>query len=148
MSEWEFKEQRVIDPNALQAVSLLIEDEKGNDITGSVIDNPDFYFILVAYDLHSTNKEAFHRILPFYKKAAGDGYSFICLTSSEAAVIKKFRIENGTAFDYYNSDDAVLKTMVRANPGLILMRSGKVLGKWHYNDFPSYDEVKTKFLKP
>jgi hypothetical protein len=48
---------------------------------------------------------------------------------------------NGLGFEFYNADDVVLKTMVRSNPGLILLKDGKVLGKWHYNDFPSYDEM-------
>jgi hypothetical protein len=76
-----------------------------------------------------------------------DGYSFICLTNSLPAEIKKFRMDNGTAFDYYNSDDVVLKTMVRSNPGLVLIKDGIVLAKWGFRDFPGYDEVKEKYMK-
>jgi uncharacterized membrane protein YphA (DoxX/SURF4 family) len=141
-SEWKFVSQHVIDPDAGQAMVLRIEDEGGNDITGNIIDNPDFQFILVAYDLTVTNKDAFTEILPFYKKAEADGLSFICLTSTNFPEIRKFRIDNGITFGFYTADDVVLKTMVRSNPGLILLRGGKVLGKWHYNDFPSYEEVK------
>jgi hypothetical protein len=59
----------------------------------------------------------------------------------------KYRMDNGTAFDYYYSDDVVLKTMVRSNPGLILMKDGIVLAKWGFRDFPGYDEVKEKYFK-
>jgi uncharacterized membrane protein YphA (DoxX/SURF4 family) len=142
MAEWKFISQRVIDPNADQAMALRAEDESGNDVTGSIIDNPDFQFILVAYDLAATDKEAFMRILPFYKKAEADGYSFVCLTATDFQGIRKFRLANGTAFEFYTADDVVLKTMVRSNPGLILLKNGKVIGKWHYNDFPTYEEFK------
>jgi hypothetical protein len=142
MAEWKFSSQRVIDPNAEQSMALRIEDEAGNDVTGSIIYNPDFQFILVAYDLAATDKEAFLRILPFYKKAEADGYSFVCLTATDFQGIRKFKVANGTAFEYYTADDVVLKTMVRSNPGLILLKNGKVMGKWHYNDFPTYDEFK------
>ena len=141
MSEWKFVSQRVIDPNNTQAMVLRIEDEAGNDLTGNIIDNPDFQFIFVAYDLAATEKEAFLKILPFYKKAEAEGYSFICLTSTDFPGIRKFRLANGTAFEYYSADDVVLKTMVRSNPGLILLKNGKVLGKWHYNDLPLYEDV-------
>ena len=145
MSEWVFKSQRADDPNRGQATSLRIEDERGVDNTALVLDNPNLQFLLIAYDLSSTDAKAFNRILPFYKKAVNNGYSFICVTNSVSSELKKFRIANGTAFDYYLADDVVLKTMVRSNPGLILLKGGKVLAKWHYNDFPSYEEVSRKF---
>jgi uncharacterized membrane protein YphA (DoxX/SURF4 family) len=148
MSQWTYKGQRVDDPNKDQAMVLRVEDLGGNNITRQITDNPDLQFILVAYDLTRTNREAFHRILPFYKKAVADGFSFVCLTSSLPDEIRKFRFGNGTAFDFYIADDVILKTMVRANPGLILIRGGKVLAKWHYNDFPSYEDVMKKFRKP
>jgi hypothetical protein len=144
MAEWKFVSQRVIDPDADHAMALRTEDEAGNDVTGSLIDNPGFQFILVAYDLDATDKAAFRKVLPFYKKALADGYSFVCLTATGFQGIRKFRLANGTAFEFYTADDVVLKTMVRSNPGLILLKDGKVIGKWHYNDFPKYEEVMRK----
>ncbi|MFZ4521889.1 MAG: BT_3928 family protein [Bacteroidales bacterium] len=146
LADWIFTNQRVVDPNKDQGLVLRVEDQHGTDYTSSVLDNPDYQFILVAYNLQETHPEGFLRILPLYKKATLDGYSFICLTNSLPSEIKKFRMNHGTAFDYYNSDDVVLKTMVRSNPGLILMKNGIVLGKWGFRDFPSYDEVKATFM--
>jgi len=141
MAEWKFVSQRVIDPNGDMAMTLRAEDESGNDVTGNIIDNPDFQFILVAYALSATDKAAFRKILPFYKQAVADGYSFVCLTATDFPGIRTFKVANGTAFEFYTADDVVLKTMVRSNPGLILLKDGKVLGKWHFNDFPTYEEV-------
>lgn len=148
MKQWVYQGQRVEDPNKNNALILRVENEKGNDITSSILDNSDFQFILVAYDLYTTKIEAFHKILPFYKRTIADGYSFICLTNSLNDETGKFKRNNGIAFDFYSADDVVLKTMVRSNPGLILIRHGIVLAKWHYNDFPSYDDVMKKFRKP
>jgi uncharacterized membrane protein YphA (DoxX/SURF4 family) len=142
MSEWEFKSQRVEDPNPSQAMALRIEDERGVDVTATFLDNPDLQFLLVSYDLTKADKEAFTRILPFYKKAYEEGHSFICLTSATPQMMKEFKMANGTAFDFYNADDVVLKTMVRSNPGLILIKNGVVLAKWPFREFPTYEEVK------
>ena len=147
LADWIFTSQRVVDPNKNQGLVLRIEDRHGTDYTSSVLDNQDYQFILVAYDLSKANAEGFHKILPLAKKAALDGYSFICLTNSLPAEIKKFRMDNGTMFDYYNSDDVVLKTMVRSNPGLVLLKDGVVIEKWGFRDFPSYPELKDKYLK-
>ncbi|MEI7981378.1 MAG: BT_3928 family protein, partial [Bacteroidota bacterium] len=146
LSTWIFKRQRVVDPNINQGLFLRAEDQHGNDYTASILENPDYQFILVAYDLAESNTEGFNRVLPFYKRAAQDGFSFICLTSSAGEEIKKFRLAHGTAFDFYNSDDVVLKTMVRSNPGLILIKDGVVLAKWSWRDFPDYKEVKTRYM--
>ncbi|MCX6252093.1 MAG: DoxX family protein [Bacteroidetes bacterium] len=143
--QWTYKSQRVADPNKDNAMVLRVENKNGEDITRDITDNPDFQFILVAYNLTTTQREAFHKILPFYKSALKDGYSFVCLTNSLYDEIARFRMDNGTAFDFYNADDVVLKTMIRSNPGLILIKNGKVLAKWHYHDFPYYDDVMKKF---
>ncbi len=146
LADWIFTSQRVVDPNKDQGTVLRIEDQHGIDYTSSVLNNEDYQFILVAYDLTKTDRKGFLKILPLYKKATHEGYSFICLTNSLPAEIRKFRIENGTAFDYYNSDDVVLKTMVRSSPGLILIKDGVVLAKWGFRDFPTYDQVKEKYF--
>jgi uncharacterized membrane protein YphA (DoxX/SURF4 family) len=147
LADWIFKSQRVVDPNKDQGMVLRVEDQYGTDFTSSVLDNPDYQFILVAYDLNTASRKGFSKILPLYKRAVFDGYSFICLTSSNPADVKKFRMANGTGFDYYYSDDVVLKTMVRSNPGLVLIKDGVVLAKWGFRDFPDYEELKSKYLK-
>ena len=145
MSQWIFVSQRVEDPNKGMGMALRVEDEHGSDITPSITENPDFQFILVSYDLMNADTAAFHRILPLYKQAVSDGYSFLCLTSSLPAEIKKFRMNNGLRFNFYNADDAVLKTMVRSNPGLVLIRNGMVLAKWGKRDLPTYAEFIRHF---
>lgn len=147
LADWIFKSQRVVDPNRDQEMALRIADQFGGDYTSSVLDNPDYQFILVAYDLNHTDREGVNKVLPLFKKAMADGYSFICLTNSLPHEIKKFRMETGTAFDYYNADDVVLKTMVRSNPGLILLKNGVVIEKWGFRDFPVYSDVSDTYFK-
>ena len=40
-------------------------------------------------------------------------------------------------------DQTVLKTIIRSNPGYVLVKEGTILGKWHYNDTPSAEEVQS-----
>jgi uncharacterized membrane protein YphA (DoxX/SURF4 family) len=147
LSQWIFQSQRVVDPNGDQSLMLRVQDEYGGDFTPVVFDNVDYQFILVACDLKTTRVESIHRMLPFYKKAMADGYAFFGLTSMSFPDIRKFKLANGVAIDFYQADDVVLKTMVRSNPGLILMKNGYVIRKWAFRDFPFYDEVKSTYLK-
>jgi uncharacterized membrane protein YphA (DoxX/SURF4 family) len=63
-------------------------------------------------------------------------------TASSPNVFEEFRHQMQLAIPYYFVDSTVLKAMIRSNPGLILMRNGTVLGKWHYNDVPSAKEIR------
>jgi hypothetical protein len=148
MKHWTYVGQRVEDPNKNMAMVLKAEDVKGKDVTASILNNPDFHFILVAYDLNTTEIIGFRKIIPFSKRAAHDGYSFVGLTNSLNEETARFIRKNAIPFEFYSGDDVVLKTMVRSNPGLILIRNGIVLAKWSWHDFPSYDAVMNKFRKP
>ena len=70
------------------------------------------------------------------------------LTSSGYEVFEAFRHRNQLAAPYFFADATVLKTMVRSNPGIILLRDGTVLDKWHYNDTPLADEVAEILNRP
>ena len=65
------------------------------------------------------------------------------LTSSGEKVFDAFRHELQLAVPYYFTDATVLKTMIRSNPGLMLLQQGTVLGKWHGNDVPDADKLNT-----
>jgi hypothetical protein len=53
-----------------------------------------------------------------------------------------YRNEVQLSGDYYYMDDTILKTMIRSNPGLILLKDGMIKGKWHYNDVPETEKIK------
>jgi uncharacterized membrane protein YphA (DoxX/SURF4 family) len=64
------------------------------------------------------------------------------LTSSGKDSFEQFRHEVQLPVPYYFADATVLKTMIRSNPGIILLQNGVVKGQWHYNDVPSSQEVE------
>ena len=61
--------------------------------------------------------------------------------------MQEFKTESGNTFEYLEGDEKILKTVIRSNPGLILMQNGVVLGKWHYNNFPTFEHVQKEFIK-
>jgi len=149
MSKWEFLNQRVDDSDVIRSHNLIIEDKQARDLTDEIISNPEYQFIVVAYDVSKTNRDVFNSLYSFYKEAYGDGYLLIALTSSLPTEVEEFYREQklDRDFEFFYGDDVVLKTMIRANPGLILMKEGIVLGKWHYNDIPDYEDVKEEYMQ-
>ncbi|MBE0648612.1 MAG: DoxX family protein [Bacteroidales bacterium] len=145
LADWIFVSQRVVDPNQ-DAMTLMIEDTLGNDLAQSILNIPDYHFIAVAYNLDQANVEAMQRLNLLSEDASEAGYSFIGLTGTLPEEIKVYNAETGIDFEFYNSDDVVLKSMIRSNPGLILLKEGVVIKKWHYNDLPEWERVKEKYL--
>jgi len=120
---------------------------EGSDITDIVLKEKDYTFILIAHNLIEANRsdiEKIKRLSDFCRN--NNGCSFIGLTSSLEQEIETFREQTGVRFPFYHSDEIALTTIVRSNPGLILLREGTIIDKWHHNDVPSPGEVQSEFL--
>jgi triosephosphate isomerase len=50
-------------------------------------------------------------------------------------------------YEFYNVDGIVLKTMIRSNPGLMLLKDCRVIMNWHHNNWPVYSDVKANYFK-
>jgi hypothetical protein len=129
-------------------MDLAIIDANGTDVTSGYLENPDFNFFLVAWDLNSSSKKAFRKIDELYRKAEENNLSFIVLTASLREEIEKFKVDHEllSSLEFFNADDVILKTMIRANPGLILMKDGQVLAKWHFRNFPEWEKIEKEYL--
>lgn len=155
MANWEYVSTREDNPNKSNLGSFSIIDSIGNDMTEHFIRNKDFQFIIAAYDLKKTNKEAFkNKILPLAEKALAKNYSFIILTSNDRNDINNFvkELKINENIEFYSSDDTSLKAMIRSNPGLVLLKNAVVLGKWHYRNIPDFEKIdfnklEKKYLK-
>ena len=124
-----------------------ISDLNGSDYTQDIIENPNYNFLLICYDLDKTNKDVFGKINDFAALCKQGGVTFIALTSSTKETIEKFKQEAKTNIDFYNSDGTVLKTMIRSNPGLMMLKGGTVINMWHYHTIPPFNDVKEKYFK-
>lgn len=141
MSKWVFDTQRVEDPNPKQH-NLFVTDENEDNVTDNFIKNPEFQFMLIVNDMNKTNLVSLKIAEKLFSYLDSNQISFVGITSGIKDDIKTFSEKIGTTIPFYNADDVVLKTMIRSNPGLILIKNGIVIDKWHYNDFPDVKKIK------
>ncbi|MBN8692771.1 MAG: DoxX family protein [Bacteroidetes bacterium] len=134
--------------NPPKITDFTVNDANGNPITDSLLNNKDYSFLLVCYDLKKTEEdESLHaKINDFYTLATKENKKIIGLTASSAEEINAYKHAHQALYDFASVDAIVLKTMVRSNPGLILIKDGTVIMNWHHNNFPSYSEVKQKYM--
>lgn len=125
---------------------FTINTVDGTEITKDVLSMKNV-FLLVAYELNHSDNDVQNRVNDFVALCQRDGIEFIGLTSSSAKEVDEYRHKHNSMFEYYYSDATMLKTMIRSNPGLMLLKNGTVTAMWHYNDFPTYDEVKSLLSK-
>jgi uncharacterized membrane protein YphA (DoxX/SURF4 family) len=125
---------------------FVITSADGTDVTNDILSQENI-FLLVAYDIPATNQNVQSKINDFVALCQKAGVEFVGLTSTSAKEVDAFRHEFNSAFDYYYADATMLKTMIRSNPGLMLLKKGTVTAMWHYNDFPTFDEVNKMYLK-
>jgi len=135
--------------NPPKITDFSVSTPDGDNITDSLLNIKGYYFFLVCYDINKTedDKSLHARINDFYTLVTGEGKKFIALTSSGAKEINDYKHAHQALYDFAIVDQIVLKTMVRSNPGLMLMNDGKVIANWHHNNFPSYSEVKDTHMK-
>jgi len=118
-----------------------ITSSDGVDYTEGLINDPNYSFFLIAYDITKTNKEVQEEVNALANACREKGISFIGLTASTYEKIEELRHDVQALYDYYTTDETTLKTIIRSNPGLMLLKRGVIIKKWHYNDFPSFDEA-------
>ncbi|MBN2598635.1 BT_3928 family protein [Labilibaculum sp.] len=119
-----------------------ISNETEGDITNMVLSDNGYTFLLVSKNLSEINESALLKIkeLAFY--ALGNNIQFIGLTASGEDVMQGFKTTNELPFDFYNTDEIQLKTIIRSNPGLVLLKKGTILDKWHFRDFPGTNQLQ------
>src|SRR5690606_39996414 len=87
------------------------------------------------------------KINPLAEAAEKDGYKVYAIAGGAGEeLIESFRHDTQTAFPFYVADDILLKTIVRSNPGVVLLKDGKIIQKWHYKKLPEYAEIKAKYM--
>jgi uncharacterized membrane protein YphA (DoxX/SURF4 family) len=135
--------------NAPKITDFTVTDLNGVNITDSVLNDKNYSFWLVMHELALTedNQKLMADINDFYKLASQEKINFIALTASGVKEIDDFKHEHNALYNFATVDNTVLKTMIRSNPGLMLIKDGTVIANWHYHNFPGFTEVKQKYMK-
>jgi uncharacterized membrane protein YphA (DoxX/SURF4 family) len=135
------REVKVIQEFQPAAAAFEILGPEGQDHSAEIIGNKEFQFIIVMNDIEKASKKGFKRLLPLIKQAEERNIRVIAITGSMYEEVETFLGEMGTPLEHYSSDVIKLKTVIRANPGLLLLKNGYILDKWHHNDIPDLDEL-------
>ena len=118
--------------------------ETGEDITDEVLDDPGYTFLLITHRTEEADEGNIDLINELYEYCLENGYKFYALSSSSAEAIELWRDRTGAEYPFCIMDDITLKTMVRSNPGLMLIKGGVILNKWPSSQLPDEFDLTDK----
>lgn len=126
---------------------LFISDASGTDYTKELIENPYYNLVVVAYDLKQTSEKGISSTNALALNAAEQfNIRTVLLTSNSAQDATNFSKKMKLFMEVFYADAVPLKSMVRANPGVLLLKNGVIINKWHYHNLPSFDELTEKYF--
>lgn len=150
-STWKFIEARTIVKEKGYEPPIhdfsIMDMESGEDITDSVLADKGYTFFLVAHRIEEADDSNIDLINEIYDYSVENGYRFFCLTSSLDYQIEQWKDKTGAEYPFCLMDDITLKTMIRSNPGLMLIKDGTILNKWSDGELPDEYALTDKLGK-
>ena len=115
----------------------ITDNKTGLDLTNSVLSHKGYTFLLISPHLETADDSNFGDIDRLYEYAQSYDIPFYCLTASTTKAIKRWIDLTGAEYPFCITDEAVLKTIIRSNPGLLLLKDGTIINKWSHNNLPN-----------
>ena len=144
-STWEYIDTRTVQTKKGYEPPIhdfaLTSCDTGEDITEQVLTKKGYTFLLVSPRLAVADDSNFGDIDQIYEYAEENGADFYCVTASANDEIERWRDLTGAEYQFCNADETTLKTMIRSNPGLMLLKDGTIIGKWSHNTLPQTDDL-------
>lgn len=121
---------------------FAIMDPDGYDLVDEILADEGYSMFMLAYDLEAADNEALINAGDWAQlELFADDFSFYAVTAATSAEVESISAELGLAYQFLAGDEIMLKTIVRSNPGFMLIKNGYILGKWAYRDLPDLEEL-------
>lgn len=139
-STWEFVDSKTVQTEKgyvppIHDFSIEL-NETGEDITEQVLSEKGYTFLLISPHLEHADDSNFGQIDELYEYAQDHEIPFYCLTASSEKPIKRWMDLTGAEYPFCKTDETTLKTIIRSNPGLLLIKDGTIIRKWSHNNLP------------
>ena len=144
-STWEFVDSKTVQTRQGYEPPIhdfsLTDTKTGEDITDNVISHKGYTFLLISRSLAYADDSNFGDIDQIYEYASEHNIPFYCVTASTDSDINRWRDLTGAEYPFCTADETTLKTIIRSNPGLLLLKDATIIGKWSHNQLPDPDEL-------
>ncbi|MBS7155882.1 MAG: DoxX family protein [Sanguibacteroides justesenii] len=145
--EYESSSERLVKKGYITPIhDLVIEHPTLGNITDEILEDNNHTILAVAYHLNQSDTQCQPVINRLAEYAWEKGFRFYGLTSSTEQDIEAYKKRYHVPYEFCTADEIQLKTMIRSNPGVIVLREGTILGKWAGKDVPDVKELQNTDL--
>ena len=142
-STWTFvrQESKLIEQGFVPPIhdfSIVTED---GDITDLILEDAGCTLLVISHKVEKASTKNIKCVKSTIENAKKAGAKVIWLTSSYSDDVEEFKSEYEINDTFGATDDITLKTIVRSNPGLVLIKDATIIEKWHHNSLPTKDEL-------
>ncbi len=126
-----------------------IKDADGADVSNDFFTEEEYIFFIIIPELKKVNVDGYKKMIKVVDAAADDGRLVFILTGSLLDDMQAFADKYKQEYEYgiFNTDATPLKTILRSNPGLLILKKGSIVGKYHYNELSTYADLKKSVIK-
>lgn len=130
---WEWESSRVEDPHEIKADGFSMLDMNMEDHAHELIGSTDYLLIVTIHHLDKVDEKGVRAIQQALEMAEENGVQMVLLSSALPEDVESFLYTNNLDdMEFYFADVTAIETMARSNPGFVLMKEGRVMGKWHH----------------
>lgn len=141
--EYESSSERLVKKGYITPIhDLVIEHPTLGNITEEILEDDNHTILAVAYNLTQSDVQYQPAINRLAEYAQEKGIRFYGLTSSSERDIETYKKRYHVPYEFCTADEIQLKTMIRSNPGVIILREGTILDKWAGKDVPDVKELQ------
>ena len=121
---------------------FAIMDRDGFDLVDQILSDEGYSMFMIAYDLNAADKETLIRAGEWAQlELFAENFSFYAVSAATTAEVESLSTTLGLGYQFLAGDEIMLKTIVRSNPGFMLIKNGIILGKWGYRDLPGLEQL-------
>ena len=141
--EYESSSERLVKKGYITPIhDLVIEHPTLGNITEEILEDDNHTILAVTYNLTQSDVQYQPAINRLAEYAQEKGIRFYGLTSSSERDIETYKKRYHVPYEFCTADEIQLKTMIRSNPGVIILREGTILDKWAGKDVPDVKELQ------
>ena len=116
---------------------FVVTDQNGNDRTDHILGSRNYSLLVISHDLNRADSACLARLNSWVKlDRFAEDLKVYPITSTTTAEIENIKERWELNYDFFMADEIMLKTVIRSNPGFVLIKNGTIVGKWAKQDFP------------
>lgn len=121
-------------------------NKEGDEVSEELLNDEGYSIWILSKQVEHSYKDAWSKISNIEKHAIANNIRMYAFTSTVFDKTDAFKIANNLSFPFYEADEVQIKTVIRANPGIVILKNGTVIAKWHHKHIPTVSEIE-KYLK-